>query len=123
MNLLMLAAIAPLRIHTSDVEPGSASWLWLWIALAVAVTLAGAWAAWRQHAQKQADPHAIAFARLAPKLGLGPRQRAQVRAMAQAAGVPPVALLLSEHAFDHAAMCLADPAQAAELRRTLHAPA
>lgn len=117
-----LAAIAPLRIRTSDVEPSAGSWLWLWIAMGLAITLAGAWAAWHRLAQQRMTPEAAAFAKLAPKLGLGPRQRARVRAMAHAAGIPPVALLLSEHAFDHAAMCLADPAQAAELRSAVHAP-
>lgn len=122
MNLVTLAAVAPVRIHISDVEPTSTSWLWLWIAMGVAAILAGAWAVRRRRAQRDADPEVLAFARLAPKLGLGPRQRARLRAMAGAAGIPPVALLLSEHAFDRAAHLLADPAQASELRRALHAP-
>ncbi|MBL0927857.1 MAG: hypothetical protein IBJ11_09430 [Phycisphaerales bacterium] len=99
-------ALGPIgRVGRVAEDAAAGHWLehipwWVWGLLALGVLLVaawGSWIAWRD--QRRRAPVERGFRRLARRLGLGRADRDVVRSMAQLAGLPPAALLLSEQAY------------------------
>lgn len=105
MKLVLLAAVGPVWPVNGDEAGAPGLPAWLWVALAVFVALgAGAtisYLGWRD--RRRTTPEHRAFRAMAWRLRLGRRSRAAVEQAARAAGMEPVALLISERAFDAAA--------------------
>ena len=108
LSWIMLTQVEPIRLSTGQPEPAP-SVLPLWIGLvfvgvAILVTLA-AWA-WSIYCAKvEANPTEYAFAAMAKRLGISGGQQELLRRLAAGARTAPVALLLSDHALEVAAMC------------------
>lgn len=81
----------------TGVEPSAVS---MWPTVAGAALVAGGliFFAFFIRQRLSRDPVVTAFPRMARMLGLTRRQRAELRALAERMGVPPVALLMSEGA-------------------------
>ena len=103
-----LAAIEPIRLATQeagDAPTDGAAWT-SWaagLALVAALSFAAHWL-WRV---RRLSAEERAFRALARRLWVPRGVRRTIRGMARAAGLPPVALLLSEHAFRSAAAAFA----------------
>jgi len=105
MVVRVLASVDPVWPVNGDEAGGLGlpGWAWVAIAVGVAVVAGGvvSYFAWRD--RRRHTPEHRAFRALARRLRLRGRGRALVEELARAAQVPPVALLVSEHAFRTAA--------------------
>jgi uncharacterized iron-regulated membrane protein len=101
MNLL--AVIHPLWPATPEAESGGSLGLWLLCSVVLALTIGGviSWLAWQD--RRRNAPVERAFRAMARRLRLGRRRAELVRVLAEDRNLPPVSLLISEHAFDAAA--------------------
>lgn len=103
MQMLTLIASVS-RVSLVD-DSSSAGWPWWWL-VGVAMAFMGAAAAWTYIRRDPWPPPAGSVERayrvLAWRLRLRPGDRLALRRLSKRGGVPPVALLLSETAFEHA---------------------
>lgn len=100
------AVIHPLWPASSEAAahtPGISAWVWIVGGCALALVIGGivSWLAWRD--RRRHAPVERAFRAMARRLRLGRVRAELVRVMAEDRDMPPVALLISQRAFDHAA--------------------
>jgi len=88
------------RPAEASAQPAIAPWWAFVLGWVLLVALAWRWALRRR--EHALDPREHAFRALSRKLRLNGRERRAVRRLGSGAGVPPVALLISEHAFSRA---------------------
>ncbi|HVZ93016.1 MAG TPA: hypothetical protein VG797_00755 [Phycisphaerales bacterium] len=123
--LMCTIAVEPIKLLTEQTGATGAgdapphSLLWWFGAWAFTMALLGGMAllGWEWRAWHRAPQELTAFRRLGGRLGLRARERQLVEQLATVAGLPPVALLLSEHAFESALQAMADPAEDGGSRR------
>lgn len=106
MSILVTSVIHPLWPASADSpapHAGLPTWLWIACGLAAALVVGGAisWLAWRD--RRRNAPVERAFRAMSRRLRLGRARAELVRTIAEDRDLPPVALLISQHAFDHAA--------------------
>lgn len=106
MHTSTIAVIHPLWPAASESAPGAsgfsiALWIGLGLTLALLVGAVVSWLAWRD--RRRHAPVERAFRSLARRLRLGRARAEMVRVLADDRDMPPVALLISQHAFDRAA--------------------
>jgi hypothetical protein len=99
----------PINLVTGEPAPHAAAILPLWLGLTIigviVVVALVAWAALARLAAMDKDPAEYAFRLLARRLHIPHRQTAMVRKLAGMAQCAPVALLVSAHALQAAALC------------------
>lgn len=104
MLALLLCAVAPVwPVNGSEpIERGLSPLLGLALLLLLAVAIGGAvsYFGWRD--RRRHTPERRAFRALARRMRLGRRLRAALERVALERGIPPVALLISEHALNGA---------------------
>lgn len=101
-----IAVIHPLWPATAESAAeasGFSAVFWVSLALAGALVIGGciSWLAWRD--RRRHAPVERAFRAMARRLRLGRARAELVRVMAEDRDMPPVTLLISQHAFDRAA--------------------
>ncbi|MBS0198714.1 MAG: hypothetical protein JSR77_18355 [Planctomycetes bacterium] len=84
--------------RTAAPSPTVDSWGWIGLCGCAALVCVVWW--WTKYRSTLVDPAEAAFERLARSLKLGRRARAEVRRIAAARGIAPVALLVSEDAWE-----------------------
>lgn len=117
--MILLLGLEPVTLTPLTPPPAFGDG-WVWIAFLCASSLAaGGFISWRAWRSPRADePDERAFRALAHRLALARKHRAAARVIASRAGIPAVALLVSEGAFDTAAAASGHPL-AQELRLRL----
>lgn len=109
MTPMMLLAdqLQPIELTPPTGAPGSGLWappLWLIGASVIGLSLLVLVAQWR--ARRAAPVLERAFDALSRRLRIGRRRRRLLESLSRVTRVPAVALLISEHAFDRAALAL-----------------
>ncbi len=84
--------------RTNAPSPTVDSWGWIGLCGCAALVCVVWW--WTRHRKTVRDPAETAFDRLARSMRLGRQARAEIRRVAAVRGIAPVALLVSEDAWE-----------------------